>query len=395
MIRLRPFNAWRPAPGLAAEVGCVPYDVVDSEEARNLAAGNDRSFLHVVRPEIAFEAGADPYSDAVFAQGRAVLDRFCQDGTLVQDAEPAFYIYRITVGGRSQTGIFALLSTADYDAGRIIRHELTRPDKEDDRTRHILAQEAHSEPVMLIAPRIAGLTESLSAEGTREPLMDITTEGGIRHRIWTSSTLPIRMLSQAEILYVADGHHRCKAASRAAAAIGADADHASRFFPAVVFPQEQLCILPYNRILTTLDAADWKRFTDHFPALETGVAIPGQRGRFCAYHEGQWTLHELPAPLIHRADASLDVSRMQTGILDPIFGIRDPRTDSRIGFVGGIRGTVELERLVDSGAAAVAFSLHPTSIQDLVTVSDNGLLMPPKSTWFEPKLRSGLLIHRF
>jgi uncharacterized protein (DUF1015 family) len=395
MIRIRPFNAWRPAPGLAAEVACVPYDVVDTDEARRMAAGNDRSFLRVVRPEIAFEAETDPYADAVYSQGRAVLNRFCQDGTLVQDLDPAFYIYRITVGARSQTGMFALVSTEDYDNGNIIRHELTRPDKEDDRTRHILIQEAHAEPVMLIAPRIAGLTEAMSAEGTREPLMDVTTEEGVRHRVWTSSSLAVRMLSQAEILYVADGHHRCKAASRAAAAIGADADHPSRFFPAVIFPQEQLCIMPYNRVLTSLRPGDWERFTDHCPILETGVAVPGQRGRFCAYHDGQWTLHELPPPLFNRADACLDVARIQNCILDPMFGIQDPRTDSRIGFVGGIRGTLELERLVDSGKADVAFSLHPTSIQDLVTVSDAGLIMPPKSTWFEPKLLSGLLIHRF
>lgn len=396
MIRIRPFSAWRPAPGLAAEVACVPYDVIDTEEARVLAAGRDRTFLHVVRPEIAFDDSVDLYSDAIYAQGRTMLDRFCGDGTLVQDGEPAHYVYRITMGSHTQTGLFTLVSVDDYDAGRIIRHELTRPDKEDDRTRHILTQEAHAEPVLLIAPRLAGFADALRTQESGEPLIDLTTEDGIRHTVWRSaSALSARMLAQADFLYVADGHHRCKAASRAAAGIGGDADHASRFFPAVIFPPEQLRILPYNRILKSLDEAAWASFIARFPVLETGVATPGQRGRFCAYHAGRWTLHELPAPASERADDTLDVSRMQAGILDPVFGIRDPRTDSRIGFVGGIRGTAELERLVDAGKAAAAFSLHPTSIQELVAVSDAGLLMPPKSTWFEPKLRSGLLIHRF
>lgn len=396
MIRIRPFRAWSPAPGLAAEVACVPYDVIDSDEARTMAAGLDRSFLHVIRPEIAFDAGSDLFSDAVYVQGRTALDRFCADGTLVQDAEPAHYIYRITMGGRSQTGLFTLVSADDYDAGRIIRHELTRPDKEDDRTRHILTQQAHAEPVLLIAPRLAGFAEALKAQESAEPWMDLTTDDGIRHTVWrAASSLPARMLAQAGFLYVADGHHRCKAASRAAAEIGADTDHPSRFFPAVVFPQEQLRILPYNRILKQVEDAAWAAFLTRNPALATDTASPGVRGKVCAYRAGRWTLHDLPAPVSGRADDALDVSRLQSGVLDPVFGIRDPRTDTRIGFVGGIRGTAELERLVDSGKADAAFSLHPTSINELVAVSDAGLLMPPKSTWFEPKLRSGLLIHRF
>lgn len=397
MLRIRPFHAWRPASDRAAAVACVPYDVVSADEARTMAEFNPISFLHVIRPEIAFPFGTDEHDDLVYLQGRTLLDRFCSDGTLVRESEAAHFIYRITMGTHTQTGLFSLVSVDDYDSGRIIRHELTRPDKENDRTRHILTQEAHAEPVLLIAPRVAGFADALKSQEAGEPLYDITTDDGIRHTLWkSSSALPSRMLSQADFLYVADGHHRCKAASRAAAQIASDdAEHGSRFFPAVIFPQEQLRILPYNRVLDSIDDDAWSRFLVLFPPIGPPSPTPGERGRVCAYRSGRWTLHNLPDPSSDKADDKLDVSRLHQGVFDPLFGISDPRTDNRITFVGGIRGTDELIRLVDPYPNRAAFSLHPTSITELVAVSDAGLLMPPKSTWFEPKLRSGLLIHRF
>ncbi len=397
MLRLRPFRAWRPDARLADRFTCVPYDVIDTDEARALAGDNPHSFLRVIRPEIAFGPDTDPHADAVYAEGRARLDAFMAAGVLVRDREPHTYIYRIRQGSHSQTGLFTLVSTDDYDAGRIVRHEATRPDKEDDRTRHILTQGAHAEPVLLVAPRLPGFAEALEAGTLGEPLYDLTTEDQVRHTLWVApSDLPRRMLTQAGRLYVADGHHRCKAASRVARELGGtDPDADFRFFPAVVFPQEQLRILPYNRLLTGVTDAQWSAFLAACPVVAEGPAIPGNRGLACVYRAGRWTLHELPAPADDAADRQLDVARLQDGILAPIFGITDPRTHPRIAFVGGSRGTAELERKVDSGAADLAFSLHPTSIADLVSVSDAGLLMPPKSTWFEPKLRSGLLIADF
>lgn len=390
MLRIRPFRAWRPDAASASETACVPYDVIDTDEARSMAIGKPKSFLHVIRPEIDLSPDTDIHDDAVYAQGRAALHRFMSDGTLIQDDSDSHYIYRIVMGTHSQTGLFSLVSTADYDEGRIVRHELTRPDKEDDRTRHILTQEAFAEPVLLIAPRIAGFAEALKAEEVREPLYDIVTDDGVRHTIWRSvSALPAKMLAQADRMYVADGHHRCKAASRAAADLGI----ADMVFPAVIFPQEQLRILPYNRVLTQVSDAQWDQFQRLSDALDHGISVPGTRGRICVYRKGAWSTYELPAPVSDRADDKLDASRLQNGVLAPIFGIDDPRTDKRIGFVGGIRGTDELVRLVDSGKVELAISMHPTSIVELIAVSDAGLLMPPKSTWFEPKLRSGLLIH--
>lgn len=390
MLRIRPFRAWRPNPASSSETACVPYDVIDTDEARALAAGKPKSFLHVIRPEIDLAPDIDIHADAVYAQGRAALDRFCADGTLIQDDIESHYIYRIVMDTHSQTGLFSLVSTADYDEGRIVRHELTRPDKEDDRTRHILTQEAFAEPVLLIAPRIAGFAEALKAEAAREPLYDIVTDDGVRHTIWRSvSALPAKMLAQADRMYVADGHHRCKAASRAAAELG----EADASFPAVIFPQDQLRILPYNRVLLAVSEAQWSDFQSQCSVIERGNAVPGSRGRICAYRDGMWSTHELPVAVSERADDKLDASRLQNGVLAPIFGIENPRTDTRIGFIGGIRGTDELVRLVDSGKANVAISMHPTSIVELIAVSDAGLLMPPKSTWFEPKLRSGLLLH--
>jgi uncharacterized protein (DUF1015 family) len=390
MLRIRPFRAWRPNPASASETACVPYDVIDTDEARALAHGKPRSFLHVIRPEIDLSPITDIHDDAVYAQGRAALDRFMADGTLIQDETESHYIYRIVMGTHSQTGLFSLVSTADYDEGRIVRHELTRPDKEDDRTRHILTQEAFAEPVLLIAPRIAGFAEALKTEEAQDPLYDIVTEDGIRHTVWRSkSVLPAKMLAQADRMYVADGHHRCKAASRVAAELG----ESDMSFPAVIFPQEQLRILPYNRVLKSVNDAQWTDFQRVCPVIEHGITTPGIRGRICMYRDGLWSTHELPAPASVQADDKLDASRLQNGVLAPIFGIENPRTDTRIGFIGGIRGTDELVRLVDSSKADAAISMHPTSIVELIAVSDAGLLMPPKSTWFEPKLRSGLLFH--
>ncbi len=405
MATIHPFRALRPVPGKAAAVASVPYDVINTEEARALAEGKPESFLHVIRPEIDLPEGIDEHADAVYERGAENLRRYARSGISLQEAEPSLYVYRLAMQGRAQTGLFACVAVAEYDDGTILKHENTRPDKEDDRTRHILTQRAHAEPVMLTYRDAEAVDRLVEAVVRQAPLYDFTADDGVRHTLWRAAEAqPLAASFEAvEQLYVADGHHRCKAASRAAEALrpshaGAGTPEFA-FFPAVLFPMGQVRILPYNRIVYRLPLAGdafLRRLAERFH-LETDVAdpTPNVPGEVCFYLEGRWHRLELPQTQRPTVADRLDVARLHEHVLEPIVGIGDPRTDANLNFVGGIRGTRALEQLVDAGRADLAISMYPTSVEELVAVSDAGLLMPPKSTWFEPKLRSGLLVHLF
>jgi uncharacterized protein (DUF1015 family) len=409
MATLHPFRALRPRPDAAEAVASVPYDVVSVEEARALAAGNDRSFLHVIRPEIDLPEGTDEHADEVYEKGAENLRRFAESSFMQTEGAPGLYVYRLVMNGRAQTGLFGGVAVAEYDDGTILKHEETRPAKEDDRTRHILAQQAHAEPVML-THRGDAEVERLTDEAMQtEPLYDFEIEseraaGAVRHTIWRAPDPEALTDAFGAVpqLYVADGHHRCKAASRAAAELREeDATSTSEFafFPAVLFPMDQMQILPYNRVVYDLPdgpGAFLEKLKGQVGFEEnTGHAAPETAGVVCCYLEGTW--HRLVLPETERGGRAdqLDVARLSEFVLEPLLGITDPRRDANLDFVGGIRGTDELAERVDTGDAEAAFSMYPTQIEDLLDVSDAGELMPPKSTWFEPKLRSGLLVHRF
>jgi len=406
MATLHPFRALRPKPEFVEQVACVPYDVISAEEARAMAEGKPNSFLHVIRPEVDLGPDVDEHDAAVYERGAANLREFANSPFFLQDDVPAVYVYRLVMDGRPQTGIFACVSVADYDADVILKHEKTRPDKEDDRTRHILTQQAHAEPVMLTFKSNAAIDSAIDAVTQMPPLYDFTAADGVRHVIWRApeATGFVESFAAIPTLYVADGHHRCKAASRAAEAVNASHNGSTAsggefaYFPAVLFPMDQMRILAYNRVIYRLPMGEQSfehELRGRFDVAETQNPVPGVPGDIRFYLGGRWLAAALPPPANDSAVARLDVARLGEYVLEPMLGITDPRRDANIGFVGGIRGTAELERLVDSGKAALAISMYPTAIEELVAVSDAGLLMPPKSTWFEPKLRSGLLVHLF
>ena len=406
MAVIRPFNALRPEPSRAAQVAAVPYDVVNTEEARALASGNPCSFLHVSRPEIDLPDGTPIYSDEVYARAVMNFENLKQECPLGPEAEPSLYLYRLIMGAHEQIGVVACCSVDEYDGDVIRKHERTRRDKEDDRTRHILVLRAQTGPVFLTYRAKTGI-DALVRDALQEnqPLYDFVANDGIRHTIWrVPNTQPlVEAFATVPYLYIADGHHRAASASRARAEfkehgfsfIGTEEYN---FFQCVIFPDNQLQILPYNRIVRDLSMSRedfFLRVRAKFSVSENGPPSPRQRGEWSMYLDGQWYGLALPANTARPEGAveSLDVSILQDRLLDPVLGIKDVRTDKRIDFVGGIRGTGELEKLVNEGRAAVAFSLYPTTIDDLLRVSDAGEIMPPKSTWFEPKLRDGLLIH--
>lgn len=403
MAVIHPFKAWRPSPEEVTEVACVPYDVISAEEARKLAAGKPKSFLHVIRPEIDLPQDTPFNDDRVYDKGAENLNRFIKNDILQREPEKAVYIYRLIWKGRTQTGLFTCVSVEDYDNEVILKHELTRPDKEDDRTRHILTQSAHAEPVMMTyrdTDDIDGMVEDIQQQ--QDPIFDFTADDGVQHTIWRAgqSSDFADAFRKVEHLYIADGHHRCKSASRAAAEKEEmNSNHTGKeeynFFPAVLFPMSQMEILAYNRIVFDVPGNFLNQLKEQFTITEDANPAPTQKGDVSIYIDGKWI--GLTLPLADSPDSvqKLDAHRLQSFVLQPLLGINDPRRDENISFVGGIRGTEELERLVDSGKAAAAFSMYPTSIEELVAVSDEGLLMPPKSTWFEPKLRSGLLVHTF
>ena len=407
-MKLFPFSALRPAtPELAAQIASLPYDVVDTDEARALAAGNPLSFLHVVRSEIDLPDGTDPHSAPVYAQARKALESLVADGRLVREEKPALYLYRQTMDGASQTAVVACCSIDDYASGRILRHEKTRKDKEDDRTRHILETRAHTGQVFLCYEDLAAIDALVEAEAAQPPLCDFVAADGVGHAVWRVRD-PAPLLAAFEAVpraFIADGHHRSAASFRAGtelrAAEGPDAE--SGRFMACLFPASQLRILPYNRCVRDLNGLSPRDLLK--AALARGlsaasipfpdIALPSHS---CAMRlPDGWYRLTWPLTDAQAADpvARLDVARLQEDFLAPVLGIGDPRTDPRIYFVGGIRGTAELERDVDSGKAAVAFAMQPTAIGQVMSVAAAGQMMPPKSTWFETKLRSGLLVHSF
>ncbi|HEX6184548.1 MAG TPA: DUF1015 family protein [Pyrinomonadaceae bacterium] len=409
MAAIYPFRALRPPAEKVAEVAAVPYDVVNTEEARALAAGNPLSFLHVSRPEIDLPEGTNIYADEVYEKARENFEAMRAAGTLVEEDAPALYVYRLVMGGHTQTGVAAGFSVDEYDRDLIRKHERTRPDKENDRTRHILTTRAQTGPVFLTYRADRRVDALVEAETKREPLYDFEAPDGVRHTVWRAAAPEqlARCFAEVPALYIADGHHRAASASRARAALrDENASHTGQEeynrFLAVVFPDEQMQILPYHRVVKDLNGLGPDEFLDavrgRFNVTEDAKREgPGTPGHWHMYLGGKWyglTLRDdMARTLSDDPTAALDVSLLQNNLLDPVLGVTDPRTDKRIDFVGGIRGTGELERLVDAGRAQVAFALHATSIEDLLRVSDAGGVMPPKSTWFEPKLRDAILIH--
>ena len=410
MHLIRPFAGLRPVPERAADVAAPPYDVLSTDEARVRAQGRPWSFLHISKPEIDLPAGADPYSPAVYAKGAENLARMLAEGVLLRDREPCYYVYRLIAANHSQTGLVAAASIADYDTNRIRKHEFTRPDKEDDRVRQIEALDAQTGPVLMAHPAASQVDEILSqaAKGIAEA--DITAADGVRHTIWAvRESERIARLTTAfdgmAALYIADGHHRSAAASRVAAARRArnpahTGEEAYNYFLAVVFPDRQMQILPYNRVVRDLGGMSPDAFLQRLRSafnVEPSVApvAPDSPGQFGVYLAGKWYRLFLHAGLIPIGDpvARLDVSLLADHLLAPVLGIHDPRIDRRVDFVGGGRGLAELEKRVNSGEMAAAFSLHPTHMEDLMAVADRGDVMPPKSTWFEPKLADGLVSH--
>lgn len=386
-MKLRPFRALRPTEDCVEAVASVPYDVVTVAEARALASDSPLSFLHVVRPEIDLPPGTDEHDDAVYAKGAQNLREFREGPHSVVEEESSLYVYRLAIGGHTQTGVFGCVSAGEYDAGRIVRHENTRPAKVADRVRHILEQGAHAEPVILTYRDVPEIDRQVEHIKQTARLFDFVAPDSVRHTVWRAPDSLREAFLSVSRFYIADGHHRCEAASRASS--GGE----SGWFPAVVFPMGDLRILPYNRIVRKRTSGPVIEAIEKTcgRVMASDSAVPKSKGEMCVYSEGAWHLVSLPATRRHTAADTLDVARLSEFVLEPVFGITDQRTDPRVSFVGGVRGTQALE--VDSGATS--FSLFATSIEELVAVSDAGLLMPPKSTWFEPKLRSGILVHTF
>ena len=403
MATLKPFPALRPQPELASRICELPYDVMSSDEARAMSDGNALSFLHVSKPEIDLPPGTDLYSPAVYAKGKENFAKLIADGALSQDSQPCFYLYRQVMGGHAQVGLVAAASCQEYLDGIIKKHEFTRPDKEDDRVRHIEALNSQTGPVFLTYKAVAAMDEFVATKTATTPDVDFTGKDGVRHTSWsvrdaTELAFIADTFAKIPYLYIADGHHRSAAAGRVFTARAGQGN--SGGFLTVTFPHNQMQILPYNRVLKTLNGltpeALLAKLGTLFTLSQPGTPKPTRKHEFGFYLGGQWrTLHVRPeftatSDPIER----LDVTLLQKHVLDPVFGITDPRTSKQINFVGGIRGTAELEKLVNSGEYACAFSMFPTSIVDLMEIADAGGIMPPKSTWFEPKLRDAMFCHQ-
>ena len=402
MATIKPFAALRPEPGLAPRICELPYDVMSSEEARRLATGNPLSFLHVSKPEIDLPPATDVYAPEVYAKGRENFRRLIAEGALRQDPQPYFYLYRQVMGGHSQTGLVAAASCEDYLKSIIRKNELTRLDKEDDRVRHIEALDAQTGPVFLVYRANQAMDQFVAKRTAEPPNLDFTASDGVRHMAWVIADAAAMRFIEAEFsqtprLYIADGHHRSAAAARVFQKRKGAGESAS--FLSVIFPHNQMQILPYNRVLKDLSGMSPEQLLENlagvFDIARPGAATPTRKHEFGLYLGGQWHTLQVRPPLTAATDTidTLDVTLLQQHVLEPLFGIADPRTSKRINFVGGIRGTAELEKLVDSGEYACAFSLFPTSIEDLMTIADAGVIMPPKSTWFEPKLRDAMFCH--
>ena len=407
MAAVRPFCALRPEPGAAAAVAAVPYDVVSTEEAHALAADSPLSFLHVTRAEIDLAPGIDPHDPVVYDMARRNLARLRDAAPLVVEAHPALYVYRLRDGAHVQTGLTGCYSLDEYESGAIKKHERTRPDKEDDRTRHMVTVEAQTGVVFLTYRQTPVIDAEVEGVCGTEPLFDFEALDGVRHTVWRAAeeaaTRLVGGFAAVPTLYIADGHHRAASAARARQALADAADGAGPaerdFFLAVAFPDRQTRILPYNRTLSDLAGATPEQFLRTVSgrlAVEPTSETTPAKGAAAMYVDGCWYRVGLSggeAAGGRDPVASLDVSVLQERLLGPVLEVADIRTDPRVRFVGGVRGTAELERVVDSGRAAVAFSLAAVTVPELLAIADAGAIMPPKSTWFEPKLRDGLLTH--
>jgi uncharacterized protein (DUF1015 family) len=402
MAQIKPFAALRPRPDWAASICELPYDVMSSAEARDAARDNPRSFLHVSKPEIDLPATVDVCDPQVYAKGRENFKRLLAGGALRQDPRPYFYLYRQTMGRHSQTGVVAAASCQEYRNGLIKKHEVTRPDKEDDRARHIEALNSQTGPVLLFHRAAKELDEFTARHAAETPDTDFTARDGIRHSSWTlRDPAAIQFVKDAfgriPFLYIADGHHRCAAAARVDQALGGSGE--SAFFLSVIFPHDQMQILPYHRVLKDLNGLTPARLLRQLEALFVltpgGPPLPAAPHELGFYLDGAWRrLRFRPEISAAREPVErLDVSLLQQRVLAPIFGIDDPRTSRRLHFVGGIRGPAELEKLVNTNEYACAFALFPVRVEDLMAVADAGGVMPPKSTWFEPKLRDAMFCH--
>ena len=413
MSIVRAFKAIRPAQSLAEQVAALPYDVMNSEEARQMAAGNHYSFLHIDKAEIDLDPGIDLYDTRVYEKARDNLNGMIADGVFVQDETPCLYIYKQVMDGRVQIGIVGCASVDEYRSGQIKKHELTRADKEQDRINHVDYCDANTGPIFLTyraQPAIDALVDGVMAE--KEPVYDFTSDDGISHTVWVvdnSDTVAqiCKLFADVDALYIADGHHRSASAVRVGMKRregnpGHTGEEEYNFFLSVIFPDDQLYIMDYNRIVKDLNGRSKEAFLakvgERFTITPYGAdpLKPEKKHTFGMYLDGQWMLLEAKDGTYDAADpvAQLDVSILQSNLLQPILGIGDPRTDKRIDFVGGIRGLAALSDRVDNGSMAVAFSMYPTTMEDLMNIADAGAIMPPKSTWFEPKLRSGLFIHK-
>ena len=402
MATLKPFAALRPKPDLAAKICELPYDVMSSEEAREMAAGNPLSFLHVSKPEIDLAPGTDLYSAPVYAKGRENFQKLISQSALKQDDKPCFYLYRQIMGKHAQVGLVAAASCEEYLQNIIKKHEFTRPDKEDDRVRHIETLDSQTGPVFLTYRAVAAFDAFAAKKITETPAVDFTAKDGVRHTSWTVSNpdeikFVEAQFAQIPYLYIADGHHRSAAAGRVFKSRNG-AGHSAQFL-AVIFPHNQMQILPYNRVLKDLNGLTpdqlIQKLSVVFDIKPGGAPVPSRKHEFGFYLGGKWQTLTIKPQFTATSDPieRLDVTILQKQVLAPIFGIDDPRTSKRINFVGGIRGTAELEKLVNSGEYACAFSMFPTSIEDLMSIADAGGIMPPKSTWFEPKLRDAMFCH--
>ena len=405
MTLIRPFRALRPAPGRAGDVLAPPYDVLTSAEARLRAAGKPWSFLHVSKPEIDLDPDIDPHAPAVYAKAADNLKRMIAGGVLIRDDEPCYYVYRLTWRGRPHTGLAAVASIRDYRTNRIRKHEFTTPVKEDDRVRQIEAVNAQTGPVMLAYPTEPKLDSMLVSVTEAEPAADVAADDGVRHQLWVIDDYDAigqitRIADALPALYIADGHHRSAAAARVAEARGGDPARLYSYFLAVLFPHREMTILDYNRVIRDLNGRRPEELlaalTERFAVQAAGEPVrPASADEFGMFLAGRWHRLALRPDLVPKGDpiGRLPITLLTHNAIEPLFGITDPRKDGRIDFVGGARGLSELERRVASGEMAVAFSLCPTAMADLMAVADKGGIMPPKSTWFEPKLADGMVSH--
>lgn len=405
-MRIRSFNALRPVPAKVEQIAALPYDVVSTEEARQLAAGNPLSLLHITRAEIAFPPGHNPYSEEVYAQAVKVWDSLKASGSLERESSPCLYLYQQQMGEHCQQGLVGLCNVDDYREERIKKHEKTRADKENDRTRLTSAMSANAGPVFLTYRDDAGVTQAIADAQEQRPLYDFVAPDGIRHTAWRvpAPDAVVEAMRKVPCFYIADGHHRAASAAR----VGIERRNANpkhrgdedyNWFLSVMFPSSTLRILPYNRLIQHFNGHS---ASDVLAALakvgeiaDSGRDTPSKTGEVCFYMEGKWRTLTFKAQDNLDPVGRLDVSRLQDLVLAPLFGVEDPRTAHHIDFVGGIRGTEYLKQQVDAGHATIAFSMYPVSVEELMDIADAGQIMPPKSTWFEPKLRSGLFLHTF